>query len=161
MVRLTPEILSKIPRERDVISFSVIVDALGRGLLIKLRLRNGKDDILFIPTEIIFKIRDGIIKVFDDVGYSEPQDISEFLNNQPKIEKKDSENIQNMFVKACEMHAQIDHIYLGFQINQKKYKVLRLDLSICFHFVARIQKLEDNLSLIDPSRTHPGTYTKQ
>src|SRR5947208_16692972 len=57
MAEISNEMLSRLPRDRDVISFCPGLDELGRMFLLKLRLKDRREEVMHLPPAIAFHVR--------------------------------------------------------------------------------------------------------
>jgi hypothetical protein len=93
--RLTRQMLADISRDRDVVSYAPGLDDLGRMFVLKLALKNGQSNVVFLPPAVAF-LRESIRAASRRFRYrdvrrrigearSEPQIINDFLDRQPVI----------------------------------------------------------------------------
>ncbi|HZF35622.1 MAG TPA: hypothetical protein VE914_17630 [Candidatus Angelobacter sp.] len=165
--RLTSAILADVPRERDVVSFSPGVDQRGRGFLIKFALKNGSEELVVLPPAAAFHVRDSIESAikrrrYRDVRRREGDSrqqvgiIRDFLSAQPTIGSADWAGEAAVAI-GCEVHGFADALFLGVQLTEEIYKILRLSPAICFYLAEAIVEAEKVGALIDLQRAKsPG-----
>lgn len=172
--RITPQMLAKLPRERDVISYSPGLDEKGRTAVFKFVLRTGLSDVVFLPPAVAFHIRRAIRAAHRRLGTRdvrrrgeqrpEPQIIRTFLEQQPAIGGDDWDAMAGKtprLAKGCEIHAFPDAIYLGFMISDDIFQVFRLAPAISFYLPEMIDEAEQTGVLVDLGSADPPSHHRQ
>lgn len=139
--RLQHEMFIQLPPERDVISYSDAVDKEGKVYLLKFVLRDDRQETIHIPPAVTFHIRRSIKRAIKRLKWLDPRNdispqnpkydvLSAFIQKQPDFEDSDwidnADTEPNLAI-GCEVHAYKDMLFLGFQVSELSYKILKID----------------------------------
>jgi hypothetical protein len=173
--KLTRQMLAAIPRDRDVVSYAHGLDQTGRIFILKLTLKNGQSDVVFLPPAVAFHIRESIRDASRRFRYrdvrrrvgearSEPQIIKDFLDRQPVIVGDDWDALAGQaprIAKGCEVHAFKGAVFLGFMMSEDVYQIFRLRPALSFYLPEMVDAAEQTGVLIDLGRAQPPSPHRQ
>jgi hypothetical protein len=172
--RLTRQMLADISRDRDVVSYAPGLDDLGRMFVLKLALKNGQSNVVFLPPAVAF-LRESIRAASRRFRYrdvrrrigearSEPQIINDFLDRQPVIAVDDWDALAGRaprITKGCEIHAFKEAVFLGFLMSEDIYQIFRLQRAISFYLPEMVDEAERSGVLIDLERALSPSHRRQ
>lgn len=161
--KLNQEMLNRLPRERDVISYHVGIDTAGRYIILKVRTADERFETVLMPAVVAIHIRDSL-RHTDASLESDDQFEQRFLKMQPEMADSDwsasSEHVET--AEGCEVHEFSGAIFLGFLTDKSRqiYKVLRLNKSIAHYFVGYVDDAERSGALVNLKKARPSSDKK-
>lgn len=170
-----PQFLAELPRERDVISFDIGIDTGGRCVIFKFVLKNGTEELMFLPPGIAFHVRDCLRDAIRRHRYRdirrkagdvkpEVQIVQAFRDRQPVFEENDWDAKAGDTARSAlgsEVHVYTNAVFLVFQITDDMYRALRLHPALSYYLVEMVNKAEKEGGIVDLSKASPPSNRKQ
>lgn len=157
--------LASIPPHRTVVSFAHGADISNRVALFKFLLSSGESEILFLPMNIAFSVRNrlvafcrrtgrpGTVPRADDTG-PDADHVHAFHDNMPSVQPDDFRSNGN-FVLGSEAYSYDDRLYLVWHPARAGCVVHRLAWPIVPFLMAVVSEFERDGDLVNNEALRP------
>jgi hypothetical protein len=168
---ITREMCGMLPRERDVVSFSGGLDVRGTFFLLKMRLKDGREEVLRLPSPLTIHVAKSLRESIRQHKYKDVRRqkgdkklelglVRSFLDKQPTLSERDwdfSQDQKPSVVTGCEVHSFSNAVFIGLKVTSDTYRIYRFPPAISFYLAEMIEEADRAGHLLDVSRIQSGS----